>query len=62
MDNGESPDGNDSEMEDATVESQMERCMRVNWFSCGVVLQSVENNRRCGGVEGWLGLRWGCAP
>jgi hypothetical protein len=24
-----------------------------------MVLQSAENNRRCGGVEGWLGRRWG---
>jgi len=21
----------------------------------------VENNKRCGGVEGWLGRRWGSA-
>jgi hypothetical protein len=33
----------------------------VNWFWCGVGQQSAENNRRCGGVEGWPGRRWGCA-
>ena len=44
--------------EDAGVESQTERCMRVNWFWCGVVRQSMEKNRRCGGVEGWPGQRW----
>ena len=47
--------------EDAGVESQTERCMRVNWFWCGVVRQSVEKNRRCGGVEGWPGQRWSSA-
>ena len=47
--------------EDAGVESQTERCTRVNWFWCGVVWQSVEKNRRCGGVEGWPGRRWGSA-
>ena len=31
---------------------QTEKCTRVNWFWCGVVRQSVEKNRRCGGVEG----------
>ena len=45
--------------EDAGVESQTERCTRVNWFWCGVVRQSVEKNRRCGGVEGWPGQQWG---
>ena len=35
--------------------------MRVDWFGCIVGLQSVENNRRCGGVEGWPGRRWGSA-
>ena len=40
--------------EDAGVESQTERCTRVNWFLCGVVRQSVEKNRRCGGVEDGL--------
>ena len=35
--------------------------MRVNWFWCGVVRQSMEKNRRCGGVEGWPGQRWGSA-
>ena len=34
--------------EDAGVELQTERCMRVNWFWCGVVRQSVEKNKRCG--------------
>ena len=42
-------------------ESQTERCTRVNWFWCGVVRQSVEKNRRCGGVEGWPGQRWSSA-
>ena len=35
--------------------------MRVNWFWCGVVRQSMEKNRRCGGVEGWPGQRWSSA-
>ena len=35
--------------------------MRLNWFWCGVVRQSVEKNMRCGGVEGWPGRRWGSA-
>lgn len=47
--------------EDAGVESQTKRCTRVNWFWCGVVWQSVEKNKRCGGVEGWPGRRWGSA-
>ena len=47
--------------EDAGVESQAERCTRVNWFWCGVVRQSVKKNRRCGGVEGWPGQRWSSA-
>ncbi len=40
------------------VELQTERCTRVNWFWYGVVRQSVEKNRRCGGGEGWPGQRW----
>ena len=44
--------------EDAGVESQTERCTRVNWFWCVVVRQFVKKNRRCGGVEGWPGQRW----
>ena len=47
--------------EDAGVESQTERCTRVNWFWCGVVRQSVERNSWCGGVEGWTGQGWGSA-
>ena len=31
-DDGKAPDSNEPEMEDAGVESQMERCTRVNWF------------------------------
>jgi hypothetical protein len=37
----------------------MERSGKLDWFVCGVGLHSVENNRRCGGVEGWPGRRWG---
>ena len=37
-------------LEDTGIESQTERCTRVNWFWCGVVWQSVEKNRRCGGM------------
>ena len=47
--------------EGAEVDSQTERCTRVNWFWCGVVRQSGEKNKRCGGVEGWPGQRWGSA-
>ena len=43
------------------VESRTERCTRGNWFWCSVVRQSVEKNRRCGGVEGWPGQRWSSA-
>ena len=47
--------------EDAGVESQAERCTRVNWFWCGGVRQPGEKNRKCGGVEGCPGRRWGSA-
>ena len=35
--------------------------MKFNWFWCDVVRQSMEKNRRCGGVEGWPGQPWGSA-
>ena len=35
--------------------------MKVNWFWCGMVWQSVEKNMRCGEVEGWPGRWWGSA-
>ena len=47
--------------EDTGVESQTERCTRFNSFWSGVVWQSVEKNRRRGGVEGWPGQRWSSA-
>ena len=56
VDNGEALDGNDSEMGrcDSGVADRVKE-KGYNWFWCGVGLQSVENNRRCGGVEGWPG-------
>jgi len=45
--------------EDMIVESQTERSGQRDWFGCGVGLHSAENNRRCGGVEGWPGHRCG---
>ena len=45
--------------EDAAVESQTERCGKLDWFGCWAGLHSTENNRRSGGVEGWPGRRWG---
>ena len=32
VDDGEAPDSNEPEMGRCGVESQMESCMRVNWF------------------------------
>ena len=32
VDDGEAPDSNESEMGRAGVQSQTERCTRVNWF------------------------------
>ena len=37
----------------------MERSGKLDWFGCGVGLHSAENNRRCGGVEGWPSRRQG---
>ena len=46
-------------MEDASVQSQAEGSMRVDWFGCGCVLglTSSKNNRTCGGIEGGTGQR-----
>ena len=53
MDDGEAPDGNDPEMgRRGSGVADREEEKGYNWFWCGVGLQSVENNRRCGGVEG----------
>ena len=53
MDDGEAPDRNDSEMgRRGSGVADREEEKGYNWFWCGVGLQSVENNRRCGGVEG----------
>ena len=37
VDDDEAPDSNEPKMGRRGVESQTERCTRVNWFYCGVV-------------------------
>ena len=62
MDDGEAPDGNDPEMgRRSSGVTDLEEEKGYNWFWCGVGLQSMENNRRCEGVEGKPGRRWGSA-
>ena len=53
LNDGEALDGNDSEMGrcGSGVADLVEE-KGYNWFWFGVGLQSVENNRKCGGVEG----------
>ena len=53
MDDGEALDGNDSEMgRRGSGVADWEEEKGYNWLWCGVGLHSVENNRRCGEVEG----------
>ena len=58
MDDGEAPDGNDSEVGNAAVESQIERRRRV--ITGSVAAWGCSLWRIIGGIEGWRDSLAGC--